>query len=129
MPYGDTPTPKRFGTVSALDPELFSSVEEHAAELLAGSTNGKYSPVEVAQFFDDSCAKAVQALEAAAAAVPSRSDPAFRRWFCPAYHSYPGRQQAPVAAGFAASNLRSVRMNVHAPLPLAVAVPSSVAPS
>ena len=80
VPYGDTPTPKRFGTVSPMDPEMFSSVEEHAAELLAGSASGKYSPVEIAQFFEDSCARAAQALEAAAAAVPSRDDPAFRRW-------------------------------------------------
>jgi hypothetical protein len=80
VPYGDTPTPKRFGTVSALDPEMFSSIEEHAAELLAGSTSGKYSPIEIAQFFEDSCDKAAKALEAAAAAVPSRRDPVFRRW-------------------------------------------------
>ena len=80
VPYADTPTPKRFGTVSPMDPEMFSSVEEHAAELLAGSASGKYSPVEIAQFFEDSCAKAAQSLEAAAAAVPSRDDPTFRRW-------------------------------------------------
>jgi hypothetical protein len=80
VPYNDTPTPKRFGTVSPLDPELFSSVEEHTAELLAGSNSGKYSPIEVAQFFEDSCTKASQALDAAAAAVRSRDDPAFRRW-------------------------------------------------
>ena len=80
VPYADTPAPKRFGTVSPLDPEMFSSVEEHAAELLGGSISGKYSPIEVAQFFEDSCDRAAQALEAAAAAVPSRPDPAFRRW-------------------------------------------------
>ena len=48
VPYNDTPSPKRFGTVSPLDPEMFSSVEEHAAELLSGNSSGKYSPVEVA---------------------------------------------------------------------------------
>ena len=80
VPYNDTPSPKRFGTVSPLDPEMFSSVEEHAAELLSGNASGKYSPVEVAQFFEDSCAKSARAIEAAADAVPSRADPAFRRW-------------------------------------------------
>jgi hypothetical protein len=80
VPYGDTPAPKRFGTVSPLDPEMFSSVEEHTAELLAGTNSGKYSPIEIAQFFEDSCDKAAKALEAAAAAVPSRRDPVFRRW-------------------------------------------------
>jgi hypothetical protein len=80
VPYNDTPSPKRFGTVSPLDPEMFSSVDEHAAELLAGNASGKYSPVEVAQFFEDSCTKSARAVEAAADAVPSRTDPAFRRW-------------------------------------------------
>jgi hypothetical protein len=80
VPYGDTPTPKRFGTVSALDPELFSSVEEHAAELLAGEPGAKYSPIEVAQFFEDSASAAARALDTAASAVPDRKDPSFRRW-------------------------------------------------
>ena len=66
--------------MSPLDPEMFSSVEEHAAELLSGNASGKYSPIEVAQFFEDSCAKSARAVEAATDAVPSRADPAFRRW-------------------------------------------------
>lgn len=79
VPYGDTPTPKCFGTVSPLDPELFSSVAEHAAALLAGERSPKFSPVEVAQFFEDSTAAAQRALEAARKQAPSRTDPAFRR--------------------------------------------------
>jgi hypothetical protein len=79
VPYSDTPAPKRFGTVSPLDPELFASIEEHTAELLAGRWSGKYSPIEVAQFFEDSVTKAAQALDAAAAAARSRQDPVFRR--------------------------------------------------
>jgi hypothetical protein len=79
VPYGDTPTPKRFGTVSALDPELFSSIEEHATELLKGERSGKYSPIEVAQFLEDSATAAGQALEKAAGQAPSRKDPEFRR--------------------------------------------------
>jgi hypothetical protein len=35
-PYTDTPTPKVFGMVSPMDPELFSSINEYAAELLKG---------------------------------------------------------------------------------------------
>ena len=79
VPYGDTPTPKRFGTVSPLDPAMFASIEEHAAELLKDQRSGKYSPIEVAQFFEDSAAAATRALEAAAAEAPSRKDPGFRR--------------------------------------------------
>ncbi len=79
VPYSDTPTPKRFGTVSPLDPQMFSSVTEHAAELLSGKASGKYSPIEVARFFEQSAASAEGAIEAASGSVPSRTDPQFRR--------------------------------------------------
>jgi hypothetical protein len=79
VPYSDTPTPKRFGTVSPLDPQMFSSVAEHAGELLSGKASGKYSPIEVARFFEQSAASAESAIESAAKSVPSRSDPQFRR--------------------------------------------------
>ena len=52
-PYSDTPTPKCFGTVSPLDPQLFSTIVEHAGDLLAGRANPKYSPIEVAQWLED----------------------------------------------------------------------------
>ncbi len=38
-PYSDTPTPKCFGTVSPLDPQLFSTIVDHAGDLLAGRAN------------------------------------------------------------------------------------------
>ena len=47
-PYTDTPVPRRFGTVSPLDPEFFLGVDEFAAELIAGEASGKYSPAWVA---------------------------------------------------------------------------------
>lgn len=49
-PYSDTPTPRRFGTVSPLDPELFSTIDAHARDLFEGQPSCKYSPVEVAQW-------------------------------------------------------------------------------
>jgi hypothetical protein len=80
VPYSDTPKPKRFGTVSPLDPELFASVEEHASALLEEQpASAKYSPIEVAQFFEGTTAAAERALEAAAKQAPSRTDPGFRR--------------------------------------------------
>ncbi len=51
-PYKDTPTPKRFGTVSPLDPVLFYGVEEFAADLSKGQVSGRYSPLEVAQWLE-----------------------------------------------------------------------------
>ncbi len=51
-PYSDTPQPRVFGNVSPLDPQLFSTIAEHAADLLAGRANPKYSPAEVAAWLD-----------------------------------------------------------------------------
>jgi hypothetical protein len=52
-PYTDTPDPKVFATVSPLDPQMFAAADEHAADLLAGNPNPRYSPVEVAQWMED----------------------------------------------------------------------------
>jgi hypothetical protein len=79
-PYSDTPAPKRFGTVSPLDPELFSTIEQHAAELLDGNSSPKYSPVEVAQWLEDLSAKASQGLAAATSSAGSRPGPELRRF-------------------------------------------------
>jgi hypothetical protein len=51
-PYGDTPSPKVFGYVSPLDPQMFAAIEEFAAEVAAGKRSGKYSPGEVASWLD-----------------------------------------------------------------------------
>jgi len=51
--YGETKSPSRFGHVSPLDPQLFVGPDEFAEQLLKGETNGKYSPVEVAQWLED----------------------------------------------------------------------------
>jgi hypothetical protein len=78
-PYGDTPEPKCFGTVSPLDPQLFSTIVEHAADLLAGGANPKYSPIEVAQWLEDFTAAAAQALKTARAQAKKDTSPEFRR--------------------------------------------------
>lgn len=78
-PYGDTPEPKCFGTVSPLDPETFSTVEEHGGDLLAASMNPKYSPIDVAQWLEDAAAAASDALDAARRGSGSRPSPGFRR--------------------------------------------------
>ncbi len=46
-PYSDTPSPKRFGTVSPLDPEIFCTIDEYGQEILSKKHSGKYSPVDV----------------------------------------------------------------------------------
>ena len=51
-PYTDSPAPWNFGACSPLDPQLFSSIDEHAGELIAGRVSAKYSPAEVAVWLD-----------------------------------------------------------------------------
>jgi hypothetical protein len=78
-PYSDTPEPKCFGTVSPLDPQTFSTVDEHAGNLLDGSADPRYSPIEVAQWLEDAAAAASDALDAARQAGPARPSPAALR--------------------------------------------------
>jgi hypothetical protein len=79
-PYSDTPVPRCFGTVSALDPQLFSTIVEHAKDVLAGQQGAKYSPVEVAQWMDAFVAASETALTAARRTAGVRAKTArFRR--------------------------------------------------
>jgi hypothetical protein len=64
-PYSDTPTPRCFATVSALDPQLFSTITDHTKDVLAGIQGAKYSPQEVAQWLDGLTAGSEEALAAA----------------------------------------------------------------
>lgn len=64
-PYGDTPAPKVFGNVSPIDPQMFSRMNDFAAELLKGERGGKYSPIEVAAWLEDAAEKTSEQLTAA----------------------------------------------------------------
>jgi len=78
-PYGDTPGPKRFGTVSSLDPELFSRVEDFADELVKGQLSGKFSPLDVAAWLEGFSEAAEHHLKQAEAQSANRDAPSFRR--------------------------------------------------
>ncbi len=69
----------RFGRVSPLDPELFTTCDEFADELTAGKRSGKYSPMEVARWFDTLARLADGHLARARDKVADANDPAFRR--------------------------------------------------
>ena len=72
-PYSDTPEPKCFGTVSPLDPQLFSTMEEHADGSAGRELRiAKYSPIEVAQWMEDFAAAASDALDRGAAKNDAR---------------------------------------------------------
>jgi hypothetical protein len=62
VPYTDTPAPRIFANVSPLDPQLFSTITEHAGDLLAGRANAKYSPSEVAMWLEKLSSESGQAL-------------------------------------------------------------------
>jgi hypothetical protein len=78
-PYRDTPVPRVFGNVSPLDPQLFSRINDFADELLNGAHDGKYSPIEVAQWIEDYASAAAQHLATAEAKVEAKDRAAFRR--------------------------------------------------
>jgi len=78
-PYRDTPDPKVFGTVSAFDPQLFSTVNECAAALVGGQGTAKYNPLDVAQWLDDLSSAAAKSQERALAKAPKKNAPEFRR--------------------------------------------------
>jgi hypothetical protein len=70
-PYTDTPSPRVFGTVSPLDPQLFYAINEFADDLLTGESSGKYTPIEVAHWIERDAADAAAALARAARRAPS----------------------------------------------------------
>jgi hypothetical protein len=78
-PYSDTPDPRRFGTVSPLDPEFFLTVDEFADELLNGEASGKYSPARVAQQLDEAARQATAQLREAKSKVRDARNAEFRR--------------------------------------------------
>lgn len=56
--YRDTRMPRTFGSVSALDPAIFSSVDEFVTEALTGEMSGRYTPLHVAGWLEDLAATA-----------------------------------------------------------------------
>ena len=78
-PFSDTPEPRCFGTVSPIDPQIFSTIVEHVSDLLASNPNPKYSPIEVAQWVEDLAAASSSALTEARKTASSTTSPEFRR--------------------------------------------------
>ncbi|MFB3738746.1 MAG: hypothetical protein ACE14W_07250, partial [Candidatus Velamenicoccus archaeovorus] len=77
--YYDTPTPKRFGTVGPLDPEIFVGAEESVREVLEGRPSGRYSPLDVAGWLESLADDAVEQLSRIEARLPEPADPEVRR--------------------------------------------------
>jgi hypothetical protein len=79
QPYSDTPSPRRLGTVSPLDPEFFSGIDEFAGELMAGEGSGKYSPAWVAEQLEESARLALVRLRETKLRVHDSGNAAFKR--------------------------------------------------
>ncbi len=77
-PYGDTPAPRVFGNVSPLDPQLFSSINDFADEVVKNERSGR-SPVEAAQWIEDQAAAAAKHLGQAEAQAVRKDRPEYRR--------------------------------------------------
>ena len=63
--YTDSPAPHNVSAISPLDPQLFSTIDEHAADLLAGTANARYSPSEVIAWLEAMVESSTQALSRA----------------------------------------------------------------
>ncbi len=77
--YGDSPSPRRFGTVSPLDPQLFDAIDGFADSLVAGRPSARTSPLEVAWQLEDWANEAAASLAKADQRLQDRRDPAYRR--------------------------------------------------
>jgi hypothetical protein len=77
--YGDSPSPRRFGTVSPLDPQLFDTIDGFTASLVAGPPSAKTSPLEVAWQLEDWSNEAATSLATADQRIHDRRDPVYRR--------------------------------------------------
>ena len=78
-PFFDTPSPKVFGNVSPMDPQLFLRINDFAGELLKGERSGKYTPIEYAQWIEDFADASDKYLAQAEAKSKSKRPPEFRR--------------------------------------------------
>jgi hypothetical protein len=77
--YRDTPSPKVYGNVSPLDPQMFVAINESVTDMLTGKSNSRYSPLEVAQWLDTYTDAADKSLAEAKARTLNASSPEYRR--------------------------------------------------
>ena len=77
--YTDTPSPRVFGNVSPLDPQMFARINDFADELLKGERSGKYTPIDVAQGLEDLAETAARQLEQAENQAAASGSPEFQR--------------------------------------------------
>lgn len=77
--YHDTLRPRVFNNVSSFDPEIFSQINDFAANVLEEKRSGKYSPLEVAQWLEDTAKEVARSLAGVKSHAANPQAPAFRR--------------------------------------------------
>ena len=75
-PIADLPKPYSMADISPLDPQLFSSIAEQVASIVAGRADARYSPAEVGQALAGFAGMATTALDR----MPKSNAPERRRW-------------------------------------------------
>jgi hypothetical protein len=78
-PYNDSPSPRVFGNVSPMDPQLFLRINDFATELIKNERSGKYTPIEAAQWLEDYADVAAKYLSLAESNSTGKERPQFRR--------------------------------------------------
>jgi hypothetical protein len=78
--YSDSPAPHNVSAISPLDPQLFSTIDQHAKDLISGTKNARYSPSEVIEWLETMVRTSTAALAAARAGNGSHGrSPEFRQ--------------------------------------------------
>ncbi len=78
--YTDSPAPHNVSAISPLDPQLFSSIDDHAKNIVAGKLDARYNPTEVAAWLEFLVDRSTQLLALARTkAGPRATSPDFRR--------------------------------------------------
>jgi hypothetical protein len=77
--YFDSEQPRVFGNASPFDPELFLTANQCTEELLNGSSSGKYTPLDVAQWIEGFATQGRSALVEAGQSVSRKDAAEYRR--------------------------------------------------
>jgi hypothetical protein len=78
--YGDSPAPHNVSAISPLDPQLFSTIDQHGRDLVSGAKNARYSPGEVIEWLETMVSVSTKSLATARASAGSRAkSPEFRQ--------------------------------------------------
>jgi hypothetical protein len=78
--YGDSPAPHNVSAISPLDPQLFSTIDQHAKNLITGTKDARYNPVEVIEWLETMVSVSTRSLVLARAGKVSQTNsPEFRQ--------------------------------------------------